>query len=280
VQFDIEAAVPGGSVRQVFWDFGDESFSSQAAPKHVFVDAGRQYPVGVSIIDDNGLWAYDVASVNCDLDKVSFPQAEAAADIGTVLLYHFNGNLDDASGHGLNLTADTKQPERRPYRFSSEAPRWMARPSGSCLVLDGAEQLRVTIPPQLLPNPATTPLTVEMMLYLREFSAWGYPGNPVLLGLAGESALGLRQGTWDRSRQPTFGKAVSSDKFAREFPRERWCQVKIVYDGQGQSQLLVDGVLWGTSSERPFKAVERKPLVFTIGPLRGTVDEVRLHCGP
>jgi hypothetical protein len=197
-----------------------------------------------------------------------------------LLLFHLDRDLKDASGHGLELKLDAKRPlERRPYSFARSAPSWPAPPTGSCLVLDGAEQLTVALPPDLVPDPAATPLTLEMMLYLREFAGWSYPGDPTVLGLRNDwdSALAWQQETWDRGEAPRFGKAVSSERTAREFPRNRWCQVKLVSDGRGQAAFLVDGRLWGTLEGPVFRPGLKTPLVLTIGPLRGMVDEVRVR---
>jgi PKD repeat protein len=65
VQFEAEASSPGGRIREYFWDFGDESFSTRRAPAHVFDAAARQHEVCVTVIDDQGGSAYDVAEVSC-----------------------------------------------------------------------------------------------------------------------------------------------------------------------------------------------------------------------
>jgi glycosyl hydrolase family 9/cellulase-like Ig domain-containing protein/PKD domain-containing protein len=279
VRFEIRTSA---RVRQVFWDFGDESFSTQRAPGHTFRDPGRQYPVAVTVINEDGLSAYDEIEVYCGAQNPRYPQEEYQPDAKTLLLFHLNGDLRDASGRGLELKAEAKRAhERRSYRFSSRPPGWMAQPRGSCLVLDGAEQLAVTIPQEALPDPASTPLTLEMMLYLQEFAGWSYPGDPLLLGLRNDwdSALGWQQDTWDKVDAPHFGKVVTSEEFARKFPRERWCQVKIAYDGQGRARFLVDGQAWGTMEGPVFKPGLKKPLVLTVGPFRGMVDEVRVRVG-
>jgi hypothetical protein len=65
VQFEAEASSPGGRIREYFWDFGDESFSTRRAPAHVFDAAARQHEVCVTVIDDQGGSAYDVVEVFC-----------------------------------------------------------------------------------------------------------------------------------------------------------------------------------------------------------------------
>lgn len=272
VQFGLESSA---RLRQVFWDFGDETFSTQSSPTHVFSDAGRRYPVGVSAVDENGMWAYATTQVNCLLAKAPFDQNERKADAKTIALYHFNGNLDDASKHLPALTPVVKKADRTPHRFDSEAPMWMSKPGGSCLVLDGAEHFIVTIPQALVPKAAETPFTIEMMLYLDEFAGWGYEGNPKLLGLYNDwdSALAWTQETWDKGQAPKFGDA-KPEKFAKSFPRGRWCHVKLAYDGKRKSTLLIDGEIWGTLDVPPFKANLNKPLTLSVGPFRGMIDEL------
>ena len=49
------------------------------------------------------------------------------ADARTLLLYHFNGDLRDASNHHLELKADAKRAlERKGYRFAERPPGWIS----------------------------------------------------------------------------------------------------------------------------------------------------------
>jgi len=281
VRLDVTSDQPD-SFRQVFWDFGDESFSAQKSPVHVFRDPGRHYPIAVSVITEAGLSAYATAEIDALPVNPSYPREEWKPDERTLLLYHLNGDLKDAAGHGAELRAEAKRAgERRSYTFTAYTPAWMAKPTGSSLALDGAEQLSVVVPRELLPDPASTPLTLEMMVYVREFAGWSYPGDPVVLGLRNEwdSMLGWQQETWDRGEAPRFLKTIPSTRFAREFPRDRWCHVKLTYDGQGKARFLVDGQVWGSSEGPVFRGGLKTPLVLTIGPFRGMVDEVRLRRG-
>jgi hypothetical protein len=288
VQFGIDVGGPAGEaaarrVRQVFWDFDDETFSISSDPAHVFTSAGRHYRVAVTVIDEDGVSAQDTVAVDCTLDQPKFSQEPGRADERTVALYHFDGDLKDASGHGPELKVWTGRPiERRHYRFAERAPMWMAKPAGSCLELDGAEQFAVEIGADVLKEP----LTLEMMVYLKDFAGWGYPGNPLLLGLQVESDawVGWRQDTWEKTKWPRFGSAagegVAAERFGKEFPRERWCQVRMTYDGKGAATFYVDGERWGESRGVAFKnAAGNKPAVLTIGPFRGSVDEVKLSRG-
>lgn len=277
VRFELEG--PAAGARQVFWDFGDESFSVQRAPTHVFREPGREYSAAVTVLTEDGFSAYDTVEIACTLAQPRFPQEETQPDGKTLLLFHLDGDLKDSGPRRLELKADPKRAgERQEYSFARRPPSWMTQPRGSCLLLDGAEQFSVTLPPDLLPDPAASPVTLEMMLYLKEFAGWSYPGDPFLLGLKNDwnSALGWQQETWDRASAPRFGKAVPGERFAREFPRNRWCQVRIVHDGK-QARFLVDGEPWGAIEGPAFRPGLKTPLVFTFGPFRGMVDEVRVR---
>lgn len=276
VQFRLDAATVDGEIRQVFWDFGDETFSTDPSPRHVFSDPGRRYDVAVTIIDAHGALAYDVVQVKCPMEKVPFTRSAHQPDNRTVALFHFDGNLKSARGDLELEVHTTRHGERAAYTFSTDAPMWMAKPTGNCLVLDGAEHFSVQISGQALPRPATTPMTLEMLLYLEEFTAWGYRGNPTLLGLRNHKSLlmGWIQDTWDKANAPKFGE-VPSQRFADEFPRRRWCHVQIVYDGKGHATILVDGTAWGTSEVA--LSAEYEPVTLLFGPFRGRVDEVRLR---
>jgi hypothetical protein len=277
VQFNIETSA---QVREVFWDFGDESFSTRRAPQHVFNEAGKEYPIGVSIVDANGMFAYATTVISCDLGKVNFPRVQSKADSKTVVLYHLNGDLKDAAGHAPALKVITGKSDRTAYHFASRAPTWMSKPAGSCLELNGAEHFSVVLPGTLLPNPATTPVTVEMMLYLQEFDGWGYPGNPILLGLQNDwnSRLAWVQETWNKEQVPQFG-SIAPAQFVSGFPRDRWCQVKLVYDGKGTASFYVDGKLWGSTQDQTFRPTVNHPLTLSFGPFKGMVDEVRVQLG-
>jgi hypothetical protein len=64
VKFRIQAVTPGGRVRQVFWDFDDESFSTDQSPTHHFASASKAYTVAVTIIDDQGVSAFDTIQIS------------------------------------------------------------------------------------------------------------------------------------------------------------------------------------------------------------------------
>jgi hypothetical protein len=68
---------------------------------------------------------------------------------------------------------------------------------------------------------------------------------------------------------------VESEKFAKGFPRRRWCHVKITYDGAGAARFLLDGKPFAEGKGQVFRE-GKAALTFTLGPFRGLVDEVRV----
>lgn len=282
VAFKAEVEDRDGRIRSYFWDFDDESFSIQEAPVHVFTHVGKQYSVCVTVMDDEGAIAYDEIRVASRPRDSRLPARPFEADRHTLALYHFDGDLRDASGNGLALKVNVGAPNKRPFGFETE-PLWMPQPSGSCLRLRGREHFAVTIPTELLAKPATTALTVEMLLYLESFAGSGYPaGNSIVLGLHQEwdAWVGWKEDRWSRVHAPAFGgprlTLIGDDRFAKEFPRDRWCHVRIVYDGRGRGRFEVDGRLFGQGAGRFFNPVRREPTTFSLGPFCGLVDEVRV----
>jgi PKD repeat protein len=269
-------------LRQVFWDFGDETFSSQPAPTRTFAEAGRQYPVAVHVIDENGYDAYASTEILTTMSNAGFAQEPHIVNEDTIALFHFDGDLKSATARDFELTPVAKKAaEHKPFRFSDHGPAWMSQPAGACLVLDGAEHFTVTIPADLLPEPGKTPLTLEMMVNVEQFAGWGYSGDPLVLGIHNDwdSQLALKQGSWDKANAPQFGSAVSSEKFAKDFPRNQWTHVRITYDPAGKSELFVNGKSWGAIDGPTLKPDLDKPLTLSVGPLRGMIDELRLKKG-
>lgn len=280
VTFEAVVDAPASRVRQVFWDFDDESFSTQAAPVHGFDVSGREYTVTVTVIDDRGRLAYDQVQVGVDPDATAMPVQPFEPDEHTLLLYHLDGDLDDASGHAVTLTPVERDAAWTP-EFIGQPLTWMAEPAGACLRLNGQDQFAVTLPRELIPSD-DTPLTLEMLVYVEAFTAWGFSGDPLLFGLLQDWNLwfGLRQETWDRALAPALAsgadKAVASADVAEQFPMNRWCHVKLVYDPAGEARLFIDGEQIGQGPAAALQASHQNPVRFTLGPFQGKVDEIRV----
>jgi len=282
VHFSIKTETPGGHVRQIFWDFGDESFSTSATPVHVFTGKAREFPVAVTILDQDGLSNYDTMYVRCTVADADYPRVPNKPDANTVALFHLDGDLKDCSSHGLQLATTTPPAQgATPYHFAARAPLWMKDSTGSCLALNGAEQFAVALPENVFPNPATTPWKLEMMIYLDAFAGWGFQGNPMVLGVKNDwdSSVGWYQETWDKAQAPKFFGAVPSAKFAADFPRQQWVHVEIKYDGKDSATFYVDSKPWGTQQGKLLRPDKKTPLALTVGPFKGMVDEIRLSRG-
>ena len=77
-------------MREVFWDFGGRrrSFSTSASPTHEFAVPTREYPVAVTILDEDGRSAYDTAVIRCAIADAPYPRVPAQADSKTIALFH------------------------------------------------------------------------------------------------------------------------------------------------------------------------------------------------
>jgi hypothetical protein len=268
-------------IRQYFWDFGDESFSTESDPVHAFPNPGSETTVAVTVLDQDGRSAYDVTRITAAAEHPGYPTVRPTFNMQTLLMYPLNGDLNDSSDHAPALSVITAQGmHRKPYHFTTDPAGWTAEKKGACLELDGNEQFAVEIPQGLLSDPAHTAFSIQMMLLLNDFSGWAYPGNPTLLGLEGnDSELRWWQGTWDRAMAPGFGRelqGIASKKFASDFPRNRWCQVRITYDGQQNAEFFVDGQSWGTASVKLPSDAAGQPLKLVMGPFRGLVSQLEM----
>jgi PKD repeat protein len=290
-QADTQGGASGG-VRQIFWDFDDETFSVQAAPSHVFADEGREYRVAVTVVDDRGRLAYDTLRV---IVRPSSGQDGASggepfkADEQTLLLLHFDGDLKDASRHKLELKQTSPATDASPLRFASDAVGWMEKPAGSSLVLTGKEQFSVTIPYELMKDHGKTPsggLTVEMMVYVKAFAGYAFEGNPTLLGLGQDydSMLAWSQDKWDQTNAPRFlggngAVYIPSTTFKEKFPLNRWCHVRFDFDGAGKVRFFLNGKPLAEAQGTPFNPSRTSPFTFWVGPFSGMIDEVRMRRG-
>ena len=90
VKFRIDATTPNGPVRQVFWDFDDETFSIQADPVHTFDQPGKYYRVAVTIIDAQGISANATVRIGVQTKGGGYSRQPFRTDDHTLMLYHFD----------------------------------------------------------------------------------------------------------------------------------------------------------------------------------------------
>jgi PKD repeat protein len=281
-----------GGVRQIFWDFDDETFSIQAAPTHVFADEGREYRVAVTVVDDRGQLASDTLRVIVRSSQgggdAGTPKEPFQADDQTLLLFHFDGDLKDASKHGLELKQTSPKADASPLRFAGDAVGWMEKPAGASMVLTGKEQFSVTVPAELMKDHGKAPagVTVEMMVYVKAFAGYAFEGNPTLLGLGQDydSLLAWSQDKWDQTNAPRFlggngAVYIPSATFKEKFPLNRWCHVRFDFDGAGKVRFFLNGKPLAEAEGKPFNASRPSPFTFWVGPFNGMIDEVRVRRG-
>jgi hypothetical protein len=280
MQFELDAKPGGGEIRQVFWDFDDESFSTAPRPTHLFADAGRRHRVAATVVDANGQWAWATTTVTVPLERPAYRRKPHVRDAGTIAQFPLDGDFDDNGKRGLRLAVKEGGVYRPPYRFEEGAASWMTVPRGRTLVMHGNEQFTVELPPDAAKALYDKGLYVEAMLYIDDFTAFGFPGDPLLFGLHQKwnSWAGLKQGTWDRKLAPAFlgagGAMLPVEETIRGLPRRRWCQLRLEFSPQNGCVALLDGTALGKPAKFAFQPAGRDPLILSVGPWRGMVNDI------
>lgn len=282
IKFSVE--VPTGTKpRYIFWDFDDESFSSDASPTHTFTGDGREYTVCVTIMDQNGNLASQTAKVVCKRQSLSYPATPQGVQKSTVLYLPLDGDTKDAGPNKLKVETIIGRPNNLPMTFTDN-PGWMAKPAGKALVMNGREQLKIAIPNAIAVRPGAS-ITIQAMLYIEEFAGWGWDGDPTSLGLnlvpkRDDSSLNMRQDKWDKSNTPLIGAGkgwvVESKKLGPAFPRFKWVQFKLAYDGSDKTEFFLDGKKLGETSGMAISHAAPNDAAFFVGPFIGMVDDVSL----
>jgi hypothetical protein len=287
VRFDLEASDPDGDIRQVFWSFGDDSFSTQRQPVHTFPREGAAYPVVVTVVDTAGAMAWDEVTIVCrSTAKEGVPTRPFELDRHTLALFRFDGSLDDATEASRQLERVSARGPVASAAYRQDVLGWMADPRGACLVMDGDTQLQLDLPEATLTGDDAAGFSLEAMLYVDAFTGWGYPGNPLVFGVQQnwDSWFGWRQGTWDRSQAPAAaggsGELLASGAVAERFPRGRWCHVRLVWREGGESAVWVDGQRWAATEESPLRIDRDGPFTLTVGPFSGYLDALRVRRMP
>ena len=284
VKFHAETKLTAGHVRFVFWDFDDESFSTELNPVHTFKDDGKLYHVGVTIIDDVGALAYQETYVTCKRKVSSGPEKPYVFDDQTLLLFHFDHDMAPVGKVKSTSKMDIGRPSREPAHVVPIPPHFMTSPSSGVLQMDSGDQLRVSFQSDELDQ--SKGLTVEAMMYLSSFAGWGWDlADPMILGVfqSNDSYIGLRQEKWGKAGAPyaaaANSKMVAAERIREVFPMDRWVHVLMDYDGKGHSRFFIDGQLTGTTDVAPFKSGLGSPMILCVGAIKGMVSELRLSRG-
>jgi len=208
------------------------------------------------------------------------PSEEFTNDVNTIALYHFNGNYNDSSANGFNLT---------PFGTVTlpNNPGWMQHPLGATARFSNlGDKLVVTIPDSAVePGPSSqTPLSIEARIYVRGYKAYGVT-NVFLIGLAQDydAQLAWYDPIWPDSGQPIGPYVVGSSaayvltasQWQNAVSLNAWHKFKLTFAADGTTACYIDGnlvnsvatsILWW----RP------DPWVITLGNFDGDIDEVRI----
>ncbi len=276
------AKVEGGTGRAkfFFWDFDDESFSSDASPTHTFIGEGREYSVTLTVLDENGFLGYQTVKVACTRKSSGMPGTPEGVLKSTVLYLPLDGTIKDAGPNKLKTEVVVGRPGNEAMTFE-DSPLWMDKPQGKYVSMYGREQIKVTVPNDLA-NKVDQKMTIQAKIYVEEFAGWGWDGSSTTLGLYhdNDSCLSLRQDKWDKSGKPkaVAGKATvaDTDKVGAAIPKNQWVQVKLVFNGVDSTDFYVDGKLVGNTSGCAINPSRKNDMTFFIGPLIGKVDDVSM----
>jgi endoglucanase len=205
---------------------------------------------------------------------------EFTNDVNTIALYHFNGNYNDSSGHGYNLTAYGNV-----TRTSN--PGWMQNPSGEAARFnDLGDQLVIsTIPDSAVePGPSQTPLSIEARIYVRGYKAYDRANAPIIeLYQDWDARLELYDPIYPAAGQPigptvvgdTYTVIVTASQWQAAVPLNAWHKLKITFAADGTAKCYIDNNLIATVATSVLVA-RTNPWSFTLGNFDGDIDEVRV----
>lgn len=152
---------------QVVWEsfgaeprFGQSATVQRGTVGELWIEAEACLPDGRRVFGTRTLYVNDPL-------QAGQPYLE---EPDTIALYHFDGNLVDATGHGYNLTAPGGSPA------FSDNTSWMANPGGKVVRFSGlGKPLTATIPRNALVDltgetPQPESVSIELRLYPRRYS--------------------------------------------------------------------------------------------------------------
>jgi hypothetical protein len=277
IKFNAKVEGGSGKPKFYFWDFDDESFSTDANPSHTFPDDGRQYNVALTVVDENGYMGYHVVKVACTRPNLGKAQGVLNS---TVLYLPLDGSINDAGPNKLKAELVDGRPGNPKMQWE-DAPLWMEKPAGKSLAMFGREQIKITIPNDLA-NKIDQRMTIQARLYVEEFAGWGYEGSATCLGINhhDDSCLNIRQDKWDRTGFPKVGagKATVMDNkdFGPAFPKNKWVQVKLVFNGVDKTEFYIDDKLVASAKGCAINPSRKNDMTFFVGPFIGKVDDISL----
>ena len=203
-------------------------------------------------------------------------QGNFAVDANTVALYHFDGNYQDATANGFNLTASGG------VVLASDNLGWMANPSGQVARFTNAgDTLTVTIPDSfVLPGSVPAPFTLEAQFFPRAYLGYGVNQFPVISLLQNyDTSLQLLDGKWNTPHVPTVISGattfVTAAQWQNAVSMNAWHSLKLVFDATGTASCYVDGNLVSSAAAK-LNYARNTVWTLTLGNFSGDIDEVRV----
>jgi hypothetical protein len=208
---------------------------------------------------------------------------EFTNDANTIALYHFDGDINDSSGHGFNLTAYGN------VTLSSANLDWMQHPSGYAVNFnDLGDQLAITTIPDsaVEPGPSQTPLSIEARIYVRGYKAYSRANASLICLIENQqwdAQFQLYDPIWPASGQPigpfiagaTTTHIVEPAPWQNAVSLNTWHNFKLTFAVDGTAKVYIDGNLVNTVLTSV--AVWRTdPWQIILGNFDGYIDEVRI----
>ena len=199
---------------------------------------------------------------------------EYTPDGNTVALYHFNGNYDDSSANGNDLTATGG------VARSSANLDWMIDPTGEAARFSAiGDSLTVSIPDSLVLPGAGQALTIDARIYANAWLAYSIE-NLYVIGFhqKWDSHLVIEDTKWGTNpRGPEVvasgTELVTAQQWAAAVTLGEWHQVRIEYDGLNSVKCSIDGVEIA-SGNLPPNTDREEDWVLTLGNFDGYLDEI------
>ncbi len=197
-----------------------------------------------------------------------------STDADTVALYHFDGNGNDDSGNGFDLTATGN------VTYSDADLSWMTSPSGQAACFSGVgDTLSVSIPDaDVMPGPESQ-FTVEWRMKPNTLPPRSSTEiNHLNLYQSYDTYFSLRTDSWADPYLPSFranGTAVSDSSDLASFYSTEWMHFQMTLDASGTVRSYIDGELISEVDASP-NVGRSSDWTLTLGNFDGCIDELRI----